>query len=298
MRLPLYFIEAVRSLRSSLSISVAAVVTVLSAVFMLGMFVPVYLEVRSVVSDQRDKLDVRVWIDDNAPAEQVNSLRTAIDAQPNIKSVAYISKDDALAQARETLSPSVFEELVGNPFPASFQIVLDDPGKRGQLKDALTGHPALDKSTDQPAIATGGETVDKIIRGGNIIQWAGLGLLVVLLVASVFQIANTIRLSIFARRREVEVMKLVGATNWFIRWPFMIEGVICGVAGALVSVGLLYTVKVAIIDTFQGLSDSPFANSDDGGSLGFLSLSLILVAAGAVVGALGGGITLRRFLRV
>lgn len=296
MRLPLYLVEALRSLRSSASISLAAVVTVLSAVFMLGIFVPVYLQVRAVVDDQRDKLNVRVFIDDNAPLDQVNALKTAIEADDNTKSVAFISKADALEIVREQVDPSVLAELPANPLPASFDVILNDPAKRQELVDSLAGHPALD-TTGNP-FSTGGETADKIIRGGNIIKWAGLGLFVVLLVASVFQIANTIRLSIFARRREVEVMKLVGATNWFIRWPFMIEGVICGIAGALISVGLLFAVKVAIVDTLFNLSDSPFVSGDDGAGIGFLPLSLILVAAGAVVGALGGGITLRRFLRV
>jgi cell division transport system permease protein len=296
MRLPLYLIEAFRSLRSSASISLAAAVTVLSAVFMLGIFVPVYLQVQSVVNEQRDKLDVRVYIDDQAPVPQVNALRTAIDAHENTKEVTFISKADALEEVRSQVDASVLEELVANPLPASYEVKLNDPAKRQELVDALKGHPALDTSGGDP-ISTGGETADKIIRGGNIIKWAGLGLLVVLLLASVFQIANTIRLSIFARRREVEVMKLVGATNWFIRWPFMIEGVICGVAGALVSVGLLFAVKVAIVDTFLDLSDSPFGGGDDG-SISFPLLALMLVAAGAVVGALGGGITLRRFLRV
>jgi cell division transport system permease protein len=296
VRLPLYLIEAFRSLRSSASISLAAAVTVLSAVFMLGIFVPVYLQVQSVVNEQRDKLDVRVYIDDQAPVVQVNALRTAIDANENTKEVTFISKADALEEVRSQVDASVLEELVANPLPASFEVKLNDPAKRQELVDALKGHPALDTSGGDP-ISTGGETADKIIRGGNIIKWAGLGLLIVLLLASVFQIANTIRLSIFARRREVEVMKLVGATNWFIRWPFMIEGVICGVAGALVSVGLLFTVKVAIVDTFLDLSDSPFGGGSDG-SISFPLLALMLVAAGAVVGALGGGITLRRFLRV
>jgi cell division transport system permease protein len=296
VRLPLYLIEALRSLRSSMSISVAATVTVLNAVFMLGIFIPVYLQVQSVVNDQRDKLDVRVYIDDKAPVEQVNALRAAIDANPNTKEVTFISKQDALEQVRRQVDPSVLEELVGNPLPASFDVKLKDPGKRQELVDALTGHPALDTSGGDP-ISTGGETADKIIRGGNIIKWAGLGLLIVLLVASVFQIANTIRLSIFARRREVEVMKLVGATNWFIRWPFMIEGVICGVAGAVVSVLLLLAVKLAIVDTFLDLSDSPFGGGENA-SISFAPLALLLIGAGAVVGALGGGITLRRFLRV
>ena len=124
-----------------------------------------------------------------------------------------------------------------------------------------------------------------------------LGLIIILLVAAILLIGNTIRLSIFARRREVEVMKLVGATNWFIRWPFVIEGIICGLVGALFAVLLLWGVKVGLVD--RVLSDADSALSKDRqNSIGFPTLGLLLVAAGALVGALGSGITLRRFLKV
>jgi cell division transport system permease protein len=129
------------------------------------------------------------------------------------------------------------------------------------------------------------------------IQWSGLVLIVILLAASLLLIGNTIRLSIFARRREVEVMKLVGATNWFIRWPFVIEGVVCGVVGGIASVILLWTVKVSVVDNWLNSSDQGLTR-DTATTIGFTSLALILVAAGALVGALGSGLTLRRFLRV
>ncbi|MEW6581564.1 MAG: permease-like cell division protein FtsX [Actinomycetota bacterium] len=296
MRLRLFLVEALRSIRSSMSISVAATVTVLNAIFILGIFIPVYLQVQSEVNRQREKLDIRVYIDDNATVAQVNGLRTIIASHPNTESFVYVSKQDALDQVSKQVDPEVLAELPANPLPASFEVKPKDPEKAGELIDAVTGNPALDTSGGDP-ITYGKETADKIIRAGNIIRYAGLGLLIVLMIASVLQIANTIRLSIFARRREVEVMKLVGATNWFIRWPFMIEGVICGVVGAVVSVLLLLAVKLAVVDTFFELSDSPFAGQD-GATLSFPELALILVAAGAVVGALGGGITLRRFLRV
>ena len=107
-------------------------------------------------------------------------------------------------------------------------------------------------------------------------------------------VGNTIRLSIYARRREVEVMRLVGATNWFIRWPFIIEGVIVGLAGALVAVGILWLGKVTVVDP---LSDN-FNLVDSFSTMGFLPLVIILVASAMAVSALGSGITLRRFLRV
>jgi cell division transport system permease protein len=110
-------------------------------------------------------------------------------------------------------------------------------------------------------------------------------------------IGNTIRLSIYTRRREVEVMRLVGATNWFIRWPFMIEGVICGVIGAILSAGLLWAVKVGFVDHWLNVNDTGLTR-DDATTIGFTYLCLLLVAAGALVGALGSGITLRRSLKV
>jgi cell division transport system permease protein len=121
--------------------------------------------------------------------------------------------------------------------------------------------------------------------------------MLMLVIAAVLLIGNTIRLSIFARRREVEVMRLVGATNWFIRWPFVIEGLIFGLIGAVAAVLLLLLVKVLIVDQFLDIGNSPFSTSDDT-SLGLPPLALMMIAAGAVLGAVGSGITLRRFLRV
>ncbi len=117
---------------------------------------------------------------------------------------------------------------------------------------------------------------------------------VLLLVASLLLVANTIRLSIYARRREVEVMRLVGATNWFIRWPFMIEGMIVGLTGALIAVGILVLGKVTIVDPLA----ADFNLIDNFSSVEFLPLVILLVASAVVVSALGSGVTLRRFLRV
>ena len=119
-------------------------------------------------------------------------------------------------------------------------------------------------------------------------------LAVLLLVASLMLVGNTIRLSIYARRREVEVMRLVGATNWFIRWPFIIEGVIVGLAGAVVAVAILWLGKVTVVDPLS----QNFELVDSFSTMGFLPLVIILVASATAVSALGSGITLRRFLRV
>jgi cell division transport system permease protein len=181
-----------------------------------------------------------------------------------------------------------------NPVPANYRLKPSDVENAPQIVADLKGQPAVDAGL---GISYGKETADKLLRVARFIQWAGLVLITILLVASILLIGNTIRLSIFARRREVEVMKLVGATNWFIRWPFVIEGVICGLLGALLSVALLWAVKVGVVDQWIAGADSDLTR-DQATTMGFPTLGLILVAAGATVGALGSGITLRRFLKV
>ena len=231
---------------------------------------------------------------------QVEGLRTqlaALQDQGEVKSFTYVSKDDALAELRGRLKdPSILEELPSNPLPAKFNVKPTDPEQRPDaIIDSVADSPAIDPEL---GISYGKETADKLLSVARFIQWAGLGLISILLVASILLIGNTIRLSIFARRREVEVMKLVGATNWFIRWPFVIEGVICGLIGAALSVGLLWARqgrRRRHVDPGRRQRPDPRRRPRPSASR---SLGLILIGAGALVGALGSGITLRRFLKV
>lgn len=298
MRLRFFVAEAVRSIRANAAVSIAATVTVLIAVFILGAFIPSFLYVQSAVDSQKSRIDVRVYISDSAKVAQVNQLQAAIsdlEAQGLIKQSTYINKDQALAELKSRLKDPDITDLVGsNPVPANFRLKPADVEKAPQIVAALQDQPAVDQ---EQGISYGKETADKLLSVARFIQWAGLGLITILLVASILLIGNTIRLSIFARRREVEVMKLVGATNWFIRWPFVIEGIVCGLLGAVLSVALLWAVKVGVVDQWIAGADSDLTR-DEATTIGFPTLGLILIAAGAIVGALGSGITLRRFLKV
>jgi cell division transport system permease protein len=301
---PRFFIaEAWRSIRANAAVSVAATVTVLIAVFVLGAFIPSYLYVQSSVDDQKSKIDVAVYIADGATTDETAALEERIAAlkdEGTVTESTYVSKDDALAAMRERVDPALLADLTTNVFPASYDLTLADPQDAQEVARSLVGLSGL--ATDigdpeTPGISYGSETADKLLRAAQFIQWAGLALISILLVASVLLIGNTIRLSIFARRREVEVMKLVGATNWFIRWPFVIEGIICGLVGAVLSVALLYGVKVGVVDPWLNDAETPLSENTVS-TIGFTSLALMLVAAGTVVGALGSGLTLRRFLKV
>jgi cell division transport system permease protein len=292
-RLRFFFVEALRSIRSNVGLSVAATVTVLITVFVLGAFIPSFLYVQSQVDAQKAKVDVTAYLHDPIAAAEVNRFQRKLAADPDIKSFNFVSKDDAQRILKERLNdPHLMDQLPSNPLPPSFVITPKNPNNSREIIARLQSDPAVDGP-----IAFDRQTTDKLLSVARFIQWSGLVLIVILLTASLLLIGNTIRLSIFARRREVEVMKLVGATNWFIRWPFVIEGVFCGVIGGLASVLLLWGVKISVVDNWLNTSDQGLTR-DTAATIGFTSLALILVGAGAVVGALGSGLTLRRFLRV
>lgn len=298
MKLRFFVAEALRSIRANAAVSVAATVTVLIAVFILGAFIPSFLYVQSTVDSQKSRLDIDVYLADSATVSQVNGIKTQLAVLQDggdIASFTYVSPEEGLKVLRERLSdPSVLDELTSNPLPAKFNVKPTDPARSQAIIDSLKDSPALHASL---GIKYGKTIADKLLTVARFIQWAGLALISILLVASILLIGNTIRLSIFARRREVEVMKLVGATNWFIRWPFVIEGIVCGLIGAALAVGLLWAVKITVVDTWiQGADDA--LTRDQATALAFPLLGLLLIVSGAVVGALGSGITLRRFLKV
>ena len=300
MRIGMFFREALRSIRANAAISVAATVTALIAVFILGAFIPSFMYVRSAVDAQKAKVDVDVYISDNASIAQVNALKGRLDVLKTDGTIAgftYVSKDDALRLMRERLrDPSVLDQLPSNPLPAKFNVQPAEAENANAVVAAIKDDPALDPTE---GIVYPQSTADRLLTAAKFVQWAGFALIGILLIAAILLIGNTIRLSIFARRREVEVMRLVGATNWFIRWPFMIEGVICGLVGAVVAVAMLWGIKVGVVDAWASGADTALTKSGSAATtIGFPLLTLVLVGAGAFLGALGSGITLRRFLRI
>ena len=301
MRLGFFFREAIRSIRSNVAISIAAVVTVMIAVFILGTFIPSYLYVQSTVNQEKSRLDIQVYVADSATTPQVSALQGAIanlQTQGQVKTFSFISKAQALSKLKSELSDqTILTLLPNNPLPASFDVIPVDPAHDAQIAAALHGNGAIDTTMPGQGIDYAATTTNRLLSVAKFIQYTGFVLILILLIAAVLLIGNTIRLSIFARRREVEVMRLVGATNWFIRWPFVIEGIICGVAGAIVSVFALYLAKLFIVQPWID-SNSNQLTKDTASTISFGALALILVLAGGLVGAFGSGVTLRRFLKV
>ena len=296
MRWTFFLREALRGLRRSSAPALAATLTVLLTAVVLGVFIPIVQATTGTANEVRSRVVVDVYVKDSATQLEQSELREAIESTANVKSVEFISKGEALERAQEK-NPKAFQEgaelLGSNPLPASFRVTPEDPDRLDEIVDRLNagGEPqlaAIDEVRDRE------EDTDKILSATGLVKALTAGLAVLLVLASIALIANTIRLSVFARRREVEVMKLVGATNWFIRWPFVIEGIIVGFLGGVLAVLLLAIVKTTFVDP---LSDR-FALLAAPETIDFPLLVALLMLACVAVSALGSGITLRRFLRV
>ncbi len=290
-RLKLVVSEAFRSIGANLSTSFAATMTVLIGMFLLGLLIALGTWVVSWSEHVKDQLEVKVFFVDDVTPKQVNAVGAFLRTDDRIKDYQFVTRAEALERMRKKY-PERTADLPTNPLPASYEIT---PRRAEEVKE-LSAAIRQQKFAGVERVKDGQQTSKRILQVARVIEVVFLVAVAVLLVASVLLIANTIRLSIFARRREIEVMKLVGATNWFVRGPFMVEGLLCGLAGALAAVLLLLIGKEialsAILDDFDATS------SEDVRALGFSLTALILVVVGLAVGAVGSGLTLRRYLKV
>jgi cell division transport system permease protein len=298
MRIGFFFKEAFRALSRSAAPSFAATLTVLITALVLGIFIPVVLAATGTANEVRDRVVVDVYVKNTATDAQKAELRQALQTAPNVKSVTYISKEQALEKMKRR-NKDAFELLGTNPLPDAFRVVPRDPDGVNALVDSFAPRDPQ-SGQREPRLAAIDEVrnrerdTDKILSATGLVKAVTGGLAGLFALASVALVANTIRLSIFARRREVEVMKLVGATNWFIRWPFVIEGVIVGLMGGVLAVLLLTIGKTTLFDPLS----ERFQLLASGETIDFGLLVALLLTACVAVSALGSGLTLRRFLRV
>jgi cell division transport system permease protein len=298
VRFAFFLREALRSMSRNAVPSFAAMASVLVTLLVLGVFIPIVQATTGAANDVRNRVLVNVYLDTNASTADVERVRHRIeDGVPYVGHVQFVSKRAAYEEQRRRF-PDAYQLLGRNPLPDTFRITPDKPDDALKLRDALSpqtpggGRTTLDPAIDQ--VKNSRDETEKILVATRVVK-VTTGLLAALLViASVLLISNTIRLSLYARRREIEVMKLVGATDWFIRWPFVIEGVVLGALGGLLAILLLLIGKIALLDPL--IDQFALLAAPDTINLGVL-VALLLVAAVAV-SALGSGLSLRRFLRV
>ena len=290
-RFKLVVSEAWRSLGANVSTTVAATMTVLIGMFLLGLFIALGTWTVSWSDHVKRQLVVKIDFKQNVTAAQKNDLARSLGQSPYVAAggIRYVPKAEALADMKKRF-PDLVKELPGNPLPDALWVTPNRAENVDKLYASVT-HP-LPPGVD--SVHDGKQVSHRILQVAHVIEIVFTLATIVLLVASILLISNTIRLSIFSRRREIEVMKLVGATNWFVRGPFMLEGLICGVAGSVLAVFFLTLGKAvalpAILPHLSGDSDVH--------AWSFPLISLVLLGMGLALGAIGSGLTIRRFLQV
>ncbi len=305
-RLIFFFQEALRALRRNGAPSLAAIVTTVVTVVLLGVLIPVFQTTQAKSDQIRGELNFQQEIYADATKAEIATAKEKVEAVPHVATVEFISKSEALKELEESLGAVKSRELTSqlpkneNPLPRSFRITPDDASNLDSVKAAVYSvgangqahsiSPALGEPFERE-VAT--KEIEKVTSALKIVLTV---ITVLLVLASLMLIGNTIRLSIYTRRREVEVMRLVGATRWFIRWPFMIEGVVVGFIGGAIAILVLWLGKITIVDPLGKTFN--FLEAQNNSTLSFPAMVAILFAAAVLVSTLGSGITLRRFLKV
>jgi cell division transport system permease protein len=284
--------EAWRSLGANLSTTVAATLTVLIGMFLLGLFIALGTWTLSWSNHVKNELVVKVTFVHNAPQSDVNALARRLNQSPLVKpnGVTYVSKEQGWEYMKKHY-PTLAANVPSNPLGDRLDVT---PVKAEDVDQLYKSIIANGKPAGVDAVTDGKQISHRILSVAHAIEIVFTIATLILIAASVLLISNTIRLSIFSRRREIEVMKLVGATNWFVRGPFMLEGLFTGLAGALLAIFFLILGKaVALPAILPHLSTDPEVHA-----WSFPLVSLILLGMGLGLGALGSGVTIRRFLRV
>ena len=296
-----YFIsDAFKSLKRNRTISIASIATVLTTLFIFGAFLLTALNVKNGVTDVQDKVEVKVFLKDDVTQEQKDAVEAKLKTIQGVKGVEFESKDEAFAKM-EGSSDYNKEILAGyskenNPLPASYIVRLEGPEVASNVESAM--------KTDNKKYMDGVEDVgndEELIGTINsfvkVINTVGLVLGIVFVGVSLFLIVNTIKITVYSRRREVGIMKFVGATDWFIRWPFVIEGVIIGLVGGILSTLLLFAGYNFLYGKIVS-SSSLYMPQIVQPMYVLTTMSWQFILAGIVIGAIGSIIALRKFLDV
>ena len=287
-RLKLLFAEAIRSLGANVSTTVAATMTVLIGMFLLGFLIGLATWGFSVSNHYKRELVVKVFFARDATNTDIAKVRTRLAVDPRVKSTALVDPEKALKNVEKQYPVYKTVKLPSNPLGWALTV----QPKRGEDTQAIAASLTKAKLAGVSDVNYGKKTAHRLLEVAKWIDIFFVIAVVILVISSTLLIANTIRLAIFARRREIEVMKLVGATNWFVRGPFMLEGLMTGVAGAIGAIILLVLGKAIVLQHIN------LIRGTDIHAWPFELTALVILAMGLLVGAAGSGLTIRRFLRV
>jgi len=288
-----FIIDALKSLKRNKTVSMASVATVAATLFILGVFLLIVFNVNAGVQELGAKLEVKIYLKDSVTISDKSAIERAVSKVQGVSEVKFEDKGDALNKVKQQFGPDDKSLVQGfekqNPFPNAYVVKVDNPEVVSNVVKAANGLKGIDKVKDVR------EVVDKIIKITDTLKIIGLVLFIILVSVSLFLIGNTIKLTVYSRKKEIGIMKFVGATDWFIRWPFIIEGMILGMSGAIISTGVLYYAYKLVFEKYTSavlgitLMNPHF----------ILSTTLWqFMLGGLVIGAIGSSISIRKFLIV
>ncbi|MFD0696281.1 permease-like cell division protein FtsX [Paenibacillus sp. GCM10027628] len=280
----------------------ASISSISISLFILGIFVLITLNVNDIASQIEKQVEINVYLEVNTSQSQIDALESQIKGIPEVKTIKFVSKEEGLVYLRQKMGESGKALLEGfdgdnNPLNDAFTIEVDDPRNVATVADQIS---ALNIGKDPKPIYKvnyGKGTVEALFKVTEVVRWIGFGIVILLSFTAVFLIANTIKITILARRKEIAIMKLVGATNSFIRWPFFIEGALLGFIGSVIPVGLILGGYWKLMNTgsldlsLMMIKLTPFHNIS-------FTLTALLLGIGMVIGIWGSLISVRKFLRV
>ena len=288
-----FIVDALKSIKRNITVSFAAMLTVLVTFFVLGTFTLVGLNFNKTIEDVADKIEIKVYLQDDIKLVNQREVEIKLAEQEGVKAVTYESKDEAFTKLKKDLegNSGMLEgySLENNPLASSYIVTLEDASYAGSVSKAVEDMTGVESITNQQ------ELIEKISRVVDFVQILGVVLFFVFIGVSIFLIMNTIKLAVYSRRREVGIMKFVGATDWFIRWPFVIEGMIIGAVGSLLATAILYFIYRGIFGFIA--SNLLIANLVP---VSFILTTLLggFLLGGILVGAIGSIAALRKFLVV
>ena len=283
--------ETFRSLFRNRFMAIASVLTVTLSMFILGVFLSAVLNINHMASYLENQVEMTVYLKDGLTTDQVIEIGKYLKAQPGMKEIKFTNKDQAMKDFRERMGDQqgLLDAINGNPLPASYQMSFQTPE---QLKTAAE---VVAKYQGVETVQYGKDIIEQLYKVAQVIRLSGIVLIIFLAGAELFIISNTIRLTVFARRREIQIMKYVGASNGFIRWPFLFEGMVIGFLGSGFASLILWEGYKTVVSEMAaaGLVFIPMIPLWP--FMGYTTL--IILAAGIVIGVMGSAISLRKCMK-
>ena len=296
-----FFKESLQGFTRNLSTTLGSIITIFLSLLIIGVFLVGGAMIERLMSSVESEVSITAYVADDASQDDIDSVMDYVRGLDGVANVSFTTKDQALENFEaSTTTPGIIEQLDGsNPLPASIDVELSDPqmveGVANQLEANSTFQKIADEENPHDSIKYGQTTVERLFTVTNYVRYIGVALIALLIFIALIFINNTIRLAILARRKEIAIMRLVGASNGFIRGPFLMEGALHAIIGSLLAVGCLQLLRIFAIPQLENAIK--FLNFDVG-STTYLFICIALVVIGLVVGLVGSTFAMRRYLKV